>query len=90
MLTVAFGFGASSRRRGRIWARVAGRGPARGCQLLDPLLVTLLADGGLGFQQRRGVLQPGQTARPGQPAPAELVATGGTVLLVSTRSASAA
>jgi hypothetical protein len=44
------------------WSLAAG--PRRGSQLLDPLLVALLAGGGLGLQLGLGVLQPGQPLGP--------------------------
>ena len=59
-----------------------GTGPGRGSQLLDPLLVTLLAGGGLGLQQGLGVLQPGQPLGPAGQRPRQFVAAASAVLAV--------
>jgi hypothetical protein len=53
-----------------------------GGQLGDPLLVALLAGGGLGFQLGLGVSQPGQPLGPTSQRLRQLVAAGGAVLLV--------
>ena len=57
-------------------------GPGGGGQFGDPLLVALLAGGGLGFQLGLGVLQPGQPLGPPGQGPWQLVAAGRAVLLV--------
>jgi hypothetical protein len=54
----------------------------RGSQLLDPLLVALLAGGGLGLQLGLGVLQPGQPLGPAGQRLRELVAAASAVLAV--------
>jgi len=83
VLTVALALGASSRRRGRMWARGRWpRGPGGGGELSHPLLVALLAGGGLGFQLGFGVLQPGQPLSPAGQRPRQLVSAGRAVLAV--------
>jgi hypothetical protein len=57
-------------------------GPGRGGQLGHPLLVALLAGGGLGLQQGLGALQPGQPLSPAGQRPRQLLAAGGAVLAV--------
>jgi hypothetical protein len=57
-------------------------GPGGGGQLGDPLLVALLAGGGLGLQLGLGVLQPGQPLGPAGQRSRQLVPAGGAVLAV--------
>jgi hypothetical protein len=57
-------------------------GPGGGGQLGHPLLVALLAGGGLGFQLGFGVLQPGQPLGPAGQRLRQLVAAGRAVLAV--------
>jgi hypothetical protein len=57
-------------------------GPGLGGQLSDPLLVALLAGGGLGLQPGLGLLQPRQPLGPAGQRLRQLVAAGGAVLLV--------
>jgi hypothetical protein len=57
-------------------------GPGGGGQLLDALLVALLAGGCLGFQQSLGMLQPGQPLGPAGQHPRQRISSSGVVLLV--------
>jgi hypothetical protein len=57
-------------------------GPGRGGQLGDPLLIPPLALGRVGFQQRLGLLQPGQPAGLAGQLGRELVAARRAVLVV--------
>jgi hypothetical protein len=56
-------------------------GPGRGGQLGDPLLVALLAGGGLGFQLGLGLLQPGQPLGPASQCSRQRIATGALAVL---------
>jgi hypothetical protein len=57
-------------------------GAGGGGQLGHPLLVALLAGGGLGLQQGLGLLQPGQPLGPGGQRPRQQLAVAGAELAV--------
>jgi hypothetical protein len=62
------------------WSLAAG--PGRGGQLGHPLLIALLAGGGLGLQLGLGPLQSGQPLGPPGQGSRQLVAAAGAVLLI--------
>jgi hypothetical protein len=57
-------------------------GPGDGGQLGDPLVVALLAGGGLGLQLGLGLLQPGQPLGPASQRPRQFITAVGAVLAV--------
>jgi hypothetical protein len=82
VLTVALGWGPHHVAGVGYGPGSLAAGPGGGGQLSHPLLVALLAGGGLGLHEGLGVLQPGQPLGPAGQCSRELVATSDAVVAV--------